>query len=147
MVADDRIDLRPKARKSTSGLVLTRASTIPLLNPAGDIAGGLQRIRDGGADGGERRLAVGRAVLRAKPQLLRRARIYDEGRGSGHRLEKLADEVGTDIQYYEYLDTASRRLNAPGAGRLVDNESFGDVVENIDSCIDFMENHVSCCAE
>ena len=39
MVADERIDLRPKARKSTSGLVLTNASTMPLLSPAGDIAG------------------------------------------------------------------------------------------------------------
>ena len=58
------------------------------------------------------------------------------------RLEKLADDVGTDIQYYEYLDTSSRRLNAPGAGRLVDDEILGDMVENIDSCIEFMEKHV-----
>ena len=39
IVADDKIDLRPKARKRRSGLVLTKASTIPLLRPAGDIAG------------------------------------------------------------------------------------------------------------
>lgn len=58
------------------------------------------------------------------------------------RLEKLADEVGTDYYYYAYLDTATRRLNAPNAGRLVDDESFGEMVENIDACIAFMEDHV-----
>ncbi|KAF4126038.1 conserved oligomeric Golgi complex subunit 3 [Geosmithia morbida] len=54
------------------------------------------------------------------------------------RLEKLADEVGTDLYYYTYLDTATRRLNAPGAGRLVEDHGFGDMVENIDACIIFM---------
>lgn len=58
------------------------------------------------------------------------------------RLEKLANEVGTDYYYYSYLDTATRRLNAPGAGRLVDDESFGEMVENIDACVAFMEDHV-----
>ena len=58
------------------------------------------------------------------------------------RLEVLADEVGTDLHYYAYLDTASRRLNAPGAGRLIDDDSFGEMIENIDACIVFMEGHV-----
>lgn len=58
------------------------------------------------------------------------------------RLEKLANEVGTDYYYYSYLDNATRRLNAPGAGRLVDDESFGEMVENIDACVAFMEDHV-----
>ncbi|KAJ6786143.1 hypothetical protein PWT90_04878 [Aphanocladium album] len=57
------------------------------------------------------------------------------------RLEKLAHQVGTDYYYYSYLDNATRRLNAPGAGRLVDDESFGEMVENIDACIAFMEDH------
>ncbi|EWZ01815.1 hypothetical protein FOYG_01305 [Fusarium oxysporum NRRL 32931] len=57
------------------------------------------------------------------------------------RLEVLADEVGTDLHYYAYLDNATRRLNAPGASRLVDDASFGEMVENIDACIVFMENH------
>ncbi|KAK3179966.1 Golgi transport complex subunit 3 [Lecanicillium sp. MT-2017a] len=57
------------------------------------------------------------------------------------KLEKLADEVGTDYYYYSYLDTATRRLNAPGAGRLVDDESFGEMLDNIDACIAFMEDH------
>ncbi|KAJ6441155.1 Sec34-like family protein [Purpureocillium lavendulum] len=57
------------------------------------------------------------------------------------RLEALADEVGTDLHYYAYLDTATRRLNAPGASRLVDDASFGEMVDNIDSCIKFMDSH------
>ncbi|KAI5466859.1 Sec34-like family-domain-containing protein [Mariannaea sp. PMI_226] len=57
------------------------------------------------------------------------------------RLEMLADEVGTDLYYYDYLDIASRRLNAPGASRLVDDDPFGEMIENIDACIVFMEKH------
>lgn len=59
------------------------------------------------------------------------------------RLQKLADEVGTDLHYYAYIDSVSRRLNAPGAGRLVEDESFGEVLENLDACIAFMEKHPS----
>lgn len=59
------------------------------------------------------------------------------------RLEKLADEVGTDLHYYEYLEQATRRLNAAGASRLVDDESFGDIIDNIDACTVFMGEHVS----
>lgn len=58
------------------------------------------------------------------------------------RLEVLAEEVGTDLHYYAYLDNVSRRLNAPGAGRLVDDEAFGEVLSNLDSCIAFMEKNV-----
>ncbi|KAK0625245.1 Sec34-like family-domain-containing protein [Bombardia bombarda] len=54
------------------------------------------------------------------------------------RLEVLADEVGTDLHYYAYLDNVTRRLNAPGAGRLVDDDAFAEVLANLDSCIAFM---------
>lgn len=57
------------------------------------------------------------------------------------RLEKLAHDVGTDLHYYQYLDTATRRLNAPGASRMVDDDKFGEMVEDIDSCIVFMSEH------
>ncbi|KAM0525484.1 hypothetical protein ACHAPE_000189 [Trichoderma viride] len=57
------------------------------------------------------------------------------------RLEKLADEVGTDLYYYAYLEKATRRLNAPGAGRLIEDDDFSEMVENIDSCIKFMNTH------
>lgn len=59
------------------------------------------------------------------------------------RLEKLADEVGTDLHYYAYIDQVTRRLNAPGAGRLVEDESFGEIMVNLDACIAFMEKNVS----
>lgn len=57
------------------------------------------------------------------------------------RLHRLADEVGTDLHYYAYLDNVSRRLNAPGASRLVDDAAFGEVLDNLDSCIAFMTEH------
>ncbi|KAG6014081.1 hypothetical protein E4U43_006955 [Claviceps pusilla] len=57
------------------------------------------------------------------------------------RLEKLADDVGTDLYFYVYLDTATRRLNAPGASRLVDDDEFGEMIENLNSCVEFMANH------
>ena len=58
------------------------------------------------------------------------------------RLQRLADEVGTDLHYYAYLDNVTRRLNAPGAGRLVDGDAFGEVLTNLDSCIEFMTKNV-----
>ncbi|KAI2603182.1 Sec34-domain-containing protein [Hypoxylon fragiforme] len=57
------------------------------------------------------------------------------------RLQKLADEVGTDLHYYAYLDGVTRRLNAPGASRLVNHENFGEILTNLDACIDFMVKH------
>ncbi|KAI0122004.1 Sec34-domain-containing protein [Daldinia grandis] len=57
------------------------------------------------------------------------------------RLQKLADEVGTDLHYYAYLDGVTRRLNAPGASRLVNHESFGEILTNLDACIAFMVDH------
>lgn len=60
------------------------------------------------------------------------------------RLRDLADEVGTNLQYYAYLEPLTRRLNAPGAGRLVRSDDFLDMLMNLDTCIDFMEEHVSC---
>lgn len=59
------------------------------------------------------------------------------------RLQKLADEVGTDLHYYAYLDGVNRRLNAPGASRLVNHENFGEILTNLDACIEFMTKHVS----
>ncbi|KAI3325820.1 Sec34-like family protein [Xylariaceae sp. AK1471] len=57
------------------------------------------------------------------------------------RLQKLADEVGTDLHYYAYLDGVTRRLNAPGASRLVNHENFGEILTNLDACIEFMVKH------
>jgi len=58
------------------------------------------------------------------------------------RLETLAEAVGSDLQYYTYLDSATRRLNAPGAGRLVEGGSFAEILSTLDSCIEFMTRNV-----
>ncbi|KAH6615623.1 Sec34-like family-domain-containing protein [Chaetomium sp. MPI-SDFR-AT-0129] len=52
--------------------------------------------------------------------------------------ETLAESVGMDLQYYTYLDSATRRLNAPGAGRLVEGGNFAEILSTLDSCIEFM---------
>ncbi|CAD6455976.1 7fd2c57f-2761-4e4f-ab43-2063ec9cd323 [Sclerotinia trifoliorum] len=57
------------------------------------------------------------------------------------RIRELADEIGTDLQYYAYLEPLTRRLNAPGAGRLVKNGDFLEMLENLNSCIEFMDQH------
>jgi 3-hydroxyisobutyrate dehydrogenase-like beta-hydroxyacid dehydrogenase len=58
------------------------------------------------------------------------------------RLEKLANEVGTSLYYYAYLENVSRRLNAPGAGRLAEHHDLAEVLDDLESCIDFMTKHV-----
>jgi hypothetical protein len=57
------------------------------------------------------------------------------------RLERLADDVGTDLHYYAYLEGATRRLNGPGAGRLVDDLEFSEMLRNLDACVEFMNKH------
>ncbi|KXX77278.1 Conserved oligomeric Golgi complex subunit 3 [Madurella mycetomatis] len=59
------------------------------------------------------------------------------------RLETLAESVGTDLSYYSYLDPITRRLNAPGAGRLVDGSEFTKILSTLDSCTDFMTKNPS----
>lgn len=59
------------------------------------------------------------------------------------RLRDLANEVGTDLAYYGYLEPLTRRLNNPGAGRLVRNDDFLDTLINLNTCITFMDQHVS----
>ena len=58
------------------------------------------------------------------------------------QLRDLADEIGTDLQYYAYLEPLTRRLNTPGSGRLVQNDDFLDMLRNLNTCIDFMDQHV-----
>jgi hypothetical protein len=62
--------------------------------------------------------------------------------GEQKRLRDLADEVGTDLQYYAYLEPLTRRLNAPGAGRVVRSDDFLDMLMNLNTCIEFMDQHV-----
>lgn len=59
------------------------------------------------------------------------------------RIRDLADEVGVDLQYYAYLEPLTRRLNAPGSGRIFKSDEFLDMLINLNTCIDFMDQHVS----
>lgn len=55
------------------------------------------------------------------------------------RLQKVADDIGTDLHYYAYLDTVTRRLNAPGAIRLAEDAGFAEILTNLDQCTSFMQ--------
>ncbi|PYI34179.1 Sec34-domain-containing protein [Aspergillus indologenus CBS 114.80] len=57
-----------------------------------------------------------------------------------HDLE-LATDIQDNLQYYEFLDPASRRLNAPGAGNTVRGQEFSDMLRRLDECLDYMEVH------
>lgn len=56
---------------------------------------------------------------------------------------QLANGIQTNLHYYDFLDPASRRLNAPGAGNTVRNHEFSDMLRRLDVCLDYMETHVS----
>lgn len=55
----------------------------------------------------------------------------------------LADDIRDNLIYYEFLDPASRKLNAPGAGKTVRNSEFSEMLRKLDECLDYMESHVS----
>ncbi|KAF2760816.1 Sec34-domain-containing protein [Pseudovirgaria hyperparasitica] len=59
------------------------------------------------------------------------------------RIVKLADEVEDNLRYYAYLEPITRRLNAPGAGNHVRRKEYVDMLENLDSCLEYMESHPS----
>ena len=58
------------------------------------------------------------------------------------RLRNLGNDIGTDLQYYAYLEPLTRRLNAPGSARLIKSDDFLDMLMNLNTCIDFMDQHV-----
>jgi conserved oligomeric Golgi complex subunit 3 len=58
------------------------------------------------------------------------------------RSSNLADEIAENLQYYNYLDPITKRLNAPGAGSLVRRSEFPEMLANLDACLDYMNSHV-----
>lgn len=58
------------------------------------------------------------------------------------RLSTLADDVGHNLQYYNFLDPITRRLNAPGVRHFVRGEDFLDMLSQLDDCLDYMRAHV-----
>ena len=57
------------------------------------------------------------------------------------RLSSLADDVGHNLQYYNYLDPITRRLNAPGVRHFVRGEDFSGMLGQLDECLIYMKSH------
>ncbi|KAJ9211863.1 hypothetical protein DTO166G4_6515 [Paecilomyces variotii] len=57
------------------------------------------------------------------------------------RNSDLADDIHKNLEYYDFLEPASRRLNAPGAGSTVRSQEFSDMLRRLDECLDYMESH------
>lgn len=53
----------------------------------------------------------------------------------------LADDIHNNLRYYDFLEPASRRLNAPGAGNTVRSKEFSDMLAHLDECLDYMQTH------
>lgn len=52
-----------------------------------------------------------------------------------------ADAIQYNLQYYDFLDPASKKLNAPRAGNSVRDREFSDMLRRLDECLDYMETH------
>lgn len=57
------------------------------------------------------------------------------------RITKLADDMEQNLRYYLYLEPTTKRLNAPGAGKIVRGSEFVEMLANLDSCLDYMQAH------
>jgi len=59
------------------------------------------------------------------------------------RITGLANDLEANLKYYNYLEPVTRRLNAPGAGRLVGSTEFSEMLSRLDVCLEYMASHVS----
>jgi hypothetical protein len=57
------------------------------------------------------------------------------------RITKLADDMEQNLRYYLYLEPTTKRLNAPGAGKIVRGNEFVEMLANLDSCLEYMQAH------
>ncbi|KAF1920329.1 Sec34-like family-domain-containing protein [Ampelomyces quisqualis] len=55
------------------------------------------------------------------------------------RITTLADDMERNLRYYLYLEPTTKRLNAPGAAKLVRGKEFAEMLANLDSCLDYMQ--------
>ncbi|KKK13024.1 sec34-like family protein [Aspergillus rambellii] len=58
-----------------------------------------------------------------------------------NRDSELVADIEYNLQFYDFLDPASRKLNAPGAGNTVRGQDFSDMLRRLDECLDYMETH------
>lgn len=57
------------------------------------------------------------------------------------RITGLATDIDENLRYYTYLEPMTRRLNAPGATNLVRDSDFPRMLENLDNCLEYMQEH------
>ena len=57
------------------------------------------------------------------------------------RITKLAEDMEQNLRYYAYLEPTTKRLNAPGASKIVRGKEFTDMLANLDSCLEYMQMH------
>ncbi len=58
------------------------------------------------------------------------------------RITRLADNLEDNLKYYNYLESVTRRLNAPGAGNFVRSKEFSEMLARLDECLGYMAAHV-----
>lgn len=58
------------------------------------------------------------------------------------RMTDIVTELENNLKYYTYLEPATRRLNAPGAGNFVRSKEFSEMLSRLDDCLDYMTAHV-----
>ena len=63
------------------------------------------------------------------------------------RMTGLADNLGENLIFYNYLEPLTRRLNAPGAGNFVRSKEFSEMLSHLDDCLNYMAAHVSDCIQ
>lgn len=60
-----------------------------------------------------------------------------------NRMTALANDLSHNLKYYTFLEPATRRLNAPGAGSFVKSKEFSEMLSRLDECLKYMAAHVS----
>ena len=58
------------------------------------------------------------------------------------RVSKLADDIKENLQYYNFLEPITRRMNAPGAGGFVRAKEYSEMLDTLDRCLEYMGCHV-----
>lgn len=59
-----------------------------------------------------------------------------------NRMTELASNLDKNLKYYNFLEPATRRLNAPGAGSFVRSKEFSEMLSRLDDCLEYMTAHV-----
>ncbi|KAI1006838.1 hypothetical protein K3495_g1379 [Podosphaera aphanis] len=59
------------------------------------------------------------------------------------RLMTLENQIGSHLQYYAYLEPLTKRLHNAGSTRTVRSDDLFDILLNLNTCIDFMDQHPS----